>query len=120
MHLNELNIYRIAVKLRNEIHQKMNLISNYQHIDDIRQIRRSSASVPANIAEGFGRRFYPKDFGRFLVIALGSNEEGKSHIGSLQNNGQISKEEAVYFSKNIRDLSVRISNLIKTNKEKYK
>ena len=38
------------------------------------QLRRASASVPTNIAEGCGRDG-PRDFARFVSIALGSNSE---------------------------------------------
>ena len=43
------------------------------------QIRRSSASIMANIAEGQGRRTN-KDFANFLNISLGSVAETKSHL----------------------------------------
>src|SRR5437879_3058413 len=43
------------------------------------QIRRSSVSIMANIAEGFGRRTN-KDFANFLVIAHGSAAEVQSHL----------------------------------------
>jgi four helix bundle protein len=35
------------------------------------QIRRASVSIPSNISEGAGRNS-PKEFGRFIGIALGS------------------------------------------------
>jgi four helix bundle protein len=44
-----------------------------------RQIRRSSISIMANIAEGQGRRT-DKDFANFLNMALGSVAETKSHM----------------------------------------
>lgn len=44
-----------------------------------RQIRRSSMSIMANIAEGQGRRT-DKDFANFLNMALGSVAETKSHM----------------------------------------
>lgn len=44
-----------------------------------RQIRRSSISIMANIAEGQGRRT-DKDFAHFLNISLGSIAETKSHF----------------------------------------
>ena len=43
------------------------------------QIRRSSQSIPANIAEGHGR-FYFQDNVRFCYIARGSLEETLNHI----------------------------------------
>ena len=43
------------------------------------QMRRSSQSIPANIAEGHGR-FYFQDNVRFCYIARGSLEETLSHI----------------------------------------
>lgn len=43
------------------------------------QLRRSSNSIPANIAEGYGR-FYYQDNIRFCYIARGSLEETLSHL----------------------------------------
>jgi four helix bundle protein len=40
----------------------------------IQQIRRSSVSIPANIAESYGRRS-PSDYARFLNISQGSINE---------------------------------------------
>jgi four helix bundle protein len=39
------------------------------------QMRRASASIPTNIAEGCGRRSGDNEFRRFLEIALGSATE---------------------------------------------
>ena len=43
------------------------------------QIRASSSSAPANIAEGFGR-FRPREFARFLEIARASLVETRNHL----------------------------------------
>lgn len=43
------------------------------------QLRRSSASMGANIAEGCGRES-DRDFARFLTLALGSASETEYHL----------------------------------------
>jgi four helix bundle protein len=43
------------------------------------QIRRSSASIPANLAEGCGRRS-EGEMARFLQIAMGSGAELSYHL----------------------------------------
>ena len=43
------------------------------------QMRRSSVSVPSNVAEGF-RRKYPREFRQFLSVALGSLAELETQI----------------------------------------
>ncbi len=59
------------------------------------QLRRSSQSIPANIAEGHGR-FYFQENVRFCYIARGSLEETLSHIVYAQKVGYI--PESVYKS----------------------
>ena len=54
------------------------------------QIRRSSISISANIAEGQGRRT-DKDFAQFLNVALGSVAETKSHLYLALDLGYIDK-----------------------------
>jgi len=59
------------------------------------QLRRSSQSVHANIAEGHGR-FYFQDNVRFCYIARGSLEETLSHIVYAQKVGYV--PETLYKS----------------------
>jgi len=41
----------------------------------VSQLRRASTSVPMNIAEGYKRRRYKKDYVKYLVMAHGSEGE---------------------------------------------
>ena len=43
------------------------------------QLRRAATSIPANIAEGYGRYYYQSNI-QFCYIARGSLEEAKSHL----------------------------------------
>jgi len=55
------------------------------------QLRRASASIAANIAEGFGRGGNV-ELARFLQIAIGSAYEVEYHILLAKDLGLISKE----------------------------
>lgn len=67
------------------------------------QIRRASASIPANIAEGCGRSG-DSDFARFLQIAMGSACELEYHILLAHDLGYIPLLE-------YEDLMVRVSEV---------
>lgn len=59
------------------------------------QIRRSSRSVAANIAEGWGKRIYINNFKKQLVDANGSLEESKSWLLFSKDCNYINKEKQV-------------------------
>lgn len=66
----------IAVRVHKEV---LPLLPPEEKYSLSQQLRRSSQSIPANIAEGHGR-FYFQDNVRFCYIARGSLEETLSHI----------------------------------------
>jgi four helix bundle protein len=55
------------------------------------QLRRSAASVPANIAEGYGRYYYQANV-QYCYNARGSLEETISHIMLASNLGYITED----------------------------
>jgi four helix bundle protein len=57
------------------------------------QVRRSSSSPPANIAEGFGR-FKPREFAHFMRIARGSLLETRNHLLDGRGKRYFSDEDA--------------------------
>lgn len=54
-----------------KVYKAVKNFPDYEKFGLTSQIRRSSVSIPANIAEGFGRRS-KKEFRRFLNISMGS------------------------------------------------
>ncbi|HLG42951.1 MAG TPA: four helix bundle protein [Planctomycetota bacterium] len=55
------------------------------------QLKRSALSIPANIAEGWGR-WGEKDFKRFLAIAMGSACELETHLAIALDLGYLKPE----------------------------
>ena len=75
----DLKAWQLARRLMIECHQLADALPAVERYDLASQIRRSSKSVMANIAEGYGRYHY-LDSLRFYYIARGSLTETISHI----------------------------------------
>ncbi len=69
----------------------------------VSQIRRSSASIPANIAEGCGR-LGNSELHRFLQIACGSANEMEYHILLAKDLGYLSETEYVLLDKDLAEV----------------
>jgi len=75
----ELKVWQKAHEMVLKIYRATKLFPEEEKYGLTAQIRRSSASVPANIVEGH-KRGSSKDFSRFLNLAEGSLEETKYHM----------------------------------------
>jgi len=71
----DLDVYQLAHALGVKIHQLSLELPKLEQYETGSQLRRSSKSISANIAEGFGRRRYKAEFIRFLVFAHSSCNE---------------------------------------------
>jgi four helix bundle protein len=77
----------------------------------IRQVIRSSVSVGANIAEGYGR-FKGKEYSRFIQISLGSANETDYWLRLLRDNyPRFSKEINGIIKKNEETIKMLIITL---------
>lgn len=117
--IEDLVIYKISLQLSKEIHVLTEQIPYHWKAKDVKQIRRSSSSVPSNIAEGFGQRFYTKKFLYYLNIAKGSSDETQTHLRHLANKNHISEEQKDHYLRRYKNLSVRILNLMNYLVEKH-
>ncbi|MCB1187915.1 four helix bundle protein [bacterium] len=70
----DLIIWQRSFQLAEEIYCLTELFPKQEIYGMTSQLRRSAVSIPANIAEGYGR-FSQKDYARFIGIALGSCTE---------------------------------------------
>lgn len=76
----DLEIYKEAYDLAIIVNQNVNKLPLFERNDLGSQLRRASKSVPANIAEGWGKRQFEKQFKLHLSSALGSANEMEVHI----------------------------------------
>lgn len=76
------------------------------------QIRRAALSVPANIAEGFGRYHY-MDKAKFYLNARGSLYELRSHLLIAQELRYLKRSRPVFDVLTLIDnLGLKLNNLI--------
>lgn len=83
------------------------------------QLRRSCQSIPANIAEGYGRFYYQEGI-RFAYIARGSLQETRSHLTFAQEMGYISVDDFVnikIFIEELQKLTNGYINYLKRTKQ---
>ena len=76
----------------------------------VSQVRRSAASIPANIAEGFGRRT-TKELLQFLANANGSLEETRYFLLLSRDLGYLAKERYVELEMECSSVAQMISAL---------
>ncbi len=76
------------------------------------QMRRSSASIPANIAEGCGRNG-GADFIRFLHIAMGSASELEYHLLLARDLGLVNILDYERLSGNVIDTKRMLASFIR-------
>src|SRR5258708_23313059 len=87
-----LEIWQLADELVVEIHNMtLTCLPKFEMFEVGSQIRRSIKSVKATIVEGYGRKRYKAEFIKFLIYALGSNDETIDHL------------ENVYRTKSLQD-----------------
>lgn len=80
------------------------------------QIRRASASISANIAEGCGRGGNA-EFARFLQIASGSASEVEYHLLLARDLGMLAEDAHGRLSDNVQEIKRMLTTLLKKIRE---
>jgi len=76
----DLEAFKRAMALVRPSHDLAGKLPDCERFDLMSQIRRASKSIPANIAEEYGKRRSVKHFKVYLENALGSTNEMIVHI----------------------------------------
>ncbi len=117
--LNDIECYKIAFHLSNKV---WNTVMNWDRLAQYtvgEQIIRSTDSISANIAEGFGR-YGKKDKVKFYRIAYASMLESLDWNEKAKARNLISRDEYSYIFDQLQKLPKAINSLIKFTNEKLK
>ena len=79
----DLEVYRIALELLEDLYKLANLLPP-DHRKLKYQTMEAGEKIPPQIAEGFGKKKSPREFCRFLSMALGSSDEVITHIREIK------------------------------------
>ena len=72
-----LTVYQKSFQLALEVHKGTKTFPETERYELGAQLRRAAVSIPANIAEGYGRKKSTAEFKHFLRNALGSCNEAQ-------------------------------------------
>jgi four helix bundle protein len=107
----ELKVWQKSVGLCIELYGIVKKFPENERYGLITQIQRASTSVPANIAEGWGRGS-TKEYIQFLHIARGSLMELETHLIIAQKLGYIDTVNSNAFQRYIEEIGKMINQLI--------
>jgi four helix bundle protein len=102
--LSRLEVYKVAQELAKYTYTNVvNMLPDEEKWGLTSQIRRAVASIPANIAEGYGRYYYQETI-RFCYLARGSLMELMSHIELCESAGYITRDQALIIDKKAKSI----------------
>ncbi len=76
----ELRVWQKAMDLAMDVYQETKRFPAHERFSLVDQVRRSSRSVPSNVAEAWRKRRYPASFISKLNDAEGEAAETQSHL----------------------------------------
>ena len=112
----DLEVWQIAKELVVKVYELTAVFPKDEIFGITSQIKRASLSIPANIAEGFGR-FHYLDKAKFYLNARGSLFELKSHLLIAIELKLLNEIITKQLIQDIDRLGVKINNLIGTTRK---
>jgi four helix bundle protein len=92
----DLDVYKKLIKLHLEVNDLTMAFPKYEMYELGSQLRRSSNSAPANIAEGWNNK-HINIYIEAVNRALGEAHETEHHLNVAFQKGHIKKEKHAYF-----------------------
>jgi len=108
-----LKVWQKSKELTNRIYEITQKFPTHEQYVLTTQIRRSCASIGANIAEGNGQLFPNKQI-QFLSISLGSVAETRNWLDLAKECGYISEEDFVELDEKCTEITKMLLGYVKS------
>jgi len=109
----ELQVWQKAVAFVTETYKTTQGFPGEERFGLTAQIRRAVTSVPANIAEGWGRAS-TKEYVQFLIVARGSLLELETHLIVARNLGYLNQAQLEAAQSRIEEIGKMLNSLIES------
>jgi four helix bundle protein len=107
----ELDVWSRAVGLATEIYKQTGGFPESEKFGMASQMRRAVTSIPANIAEGWGRGM-TKEYVHYLIIDRGSLLDLETHLIVARSLGYLDQTRLNGFDRTLQDIGKMLNKLI--------
>jgi len=114
----DLKVYQLSYQLALEIFEITKGFPKEELFSLTDQIRRSSRSVPSNIAEAWRKRKYPKAFVNKLTDSLAEESETEVSLDFSKDLNYLNKEKHCYFNEKYDEVARMLCSMI-DNPDKF-
>jgi four helix bundle protein len=109
----DLNVWKLGMDLAEAAYRHTANFPREEAFGMTAQIRRAAASIPANIAEGYGRE-NTGSYIQFLRIAQGSLKELETHLMLAERVGLLAPEPKTILLDQAESISKMLRNFIRS------
>ena len=109
----DMTVWQEAMEIAEDVFSLTENLPKKEDYGYTSQIRRSTLSISANIAEAFGRH-HTKDKVNFYYYSRGSVTETRSHLEYGLRVGYIEKEKVAALEKKLININFELNKIIKS------
>ncbi len=112
MPYHRLDVFKKSYQLAIELHTITLGFPKHEQYELAQQLRKSSKSIPANIAEGMGKQSSKADVRRFIQIAMGSCDESRVWLEFARDLKYLNKQDQNFFDQRYQEVGKMLRGLI--------
>ena len=113
MPYHRLDVYRKAYDLALDVHRRTLEFPKIEQYAMAQQLRGSSKSIVAKVAEGMGKQSSPKEVVRFVRMAIGSCDETRVWLDFARDLGYIDEPTHNALDERYREVGRMLTGLVR-------